>query len=132
MSDSKEIIEPDKKFQGKLIDRWDEVGTFLYASPLTISPNITVRKAMMSFINRLPNRERHTVLKEIYDALNEGRVGKKTPLFSANRGKYYESYMEVYGLVGDYLGETYFKSYRVATPKYKGDKHLTVPKKTPS
>ena len=119
-----EIIEPDKKFQGKLIDRWDDIGVMLYTR---VSEVITVRKAMMSFISRLPNKERSTTLKEVYDALKEGRVDCGSSVIHTNDKKDFESYMQIHGIVSDYLGETYFKNYRVARPQ-EGDQLLELPK----
>jgi len=120
------IIDPEQHFRHVLINRWDEIGGYLY-NP-RISQCVTVRKAMLAFISRLPNNEKETTLKDVYDSLNSDIVSdrkkheklaafyrykqKKTP-------KFYKDYIEVYGEISKYLGETYFKDYRVAKPTHK-------------
>lgn len=124
-----EIIEPDKHFLIKLTDRWYDIGGYLYANTMHVSPTNTVRKAIMTFISGLPNKEKATIFKDVYEVLEKNMVGKKE-MFNTSKTKYFKDYIEVYGFITDYLGETYFKSYRVATPKYKGTKHLELPKST--
>ena len=126
MSEQQEIIEPDKHFQLILQKRWDILGWKVEQSSTMVS-GPEKRKSFMSFICRLPNNERNTIFKDMYKSLDENLIGV-TNTFGFVKGKIYRDYMEVYGEISDYLGETYFKNYRIATPKYKKKGHLAVPK----
>ena len=117
-----EIIEPNKNFLNKLINRWDEIGFYLYAPQLATTRSIILTKAMTAFLNRLPNGERNNALKEVYEALVENRVGQGVNPFTQRKEKYFSDYQEVYGIINDYLGQTYFKDFRVAQPKHHGGK----------
>jgi len=121
-----QIIEPDKNFQLILQKRWDILGWKVDQSTVVVS-GPEKRKSFMSFICRLPNNERNTVFKDLYKALDNNHIGISNT-FGFVKEKIYKDYMEVYGEISDYLGETYFKNYRVATPKYGAKGHLELPK----
>ena len=126
MSEQQEIIEPDKHFQLILQKRWDILGWKVEQSSTMVS-GPEKRKSFMSFICRLPNNERNTIFKDMYKSLDENLIGV-TNTFGFVKGKIYKDYMEVYGEISDYLGETYFKNYRIARPMYGKKGHLKVPK----
>jgi hypothetical protein len=112
-----EIIDPEQHFLHTLIRRWDEIGALLY-NPRIVQ-NVTTRKAMMAFISRLPNNERETVFKKAYRALDIISVGTGgSPL----RSFYAKNYIEIYGEISKYLGETYFRNFRMAKPKHRSGK----------